>query len=240
MIDVYKRNKFLIKDNEEDVWFSIEDMPNKQYFVIDFAIITAWNPMNEQLTAEENNALNRTLEDELKSLKYVYEPTIGKCDGHSEESFIVYRINKRDALRLGVKYKQYSIFYNGYRSLEYIECATENILLKSRITPNGRETELRAYQPKYLTLDETSTLSDILARLEKEAYICPTHDRWHFIWETFRDKSVERPSQRNATNEEKKKRFYEHLKYADYKDRLQFMIRQINRLETNEWVLENQ
>ena len=134
LVEVYKRNKFLIKDNTEDIWFSIEEQIDKKYFEIPFAIITAWNPINESFSKDANICFNNKLEEQLRALKYAYKKSIGKCDGHSEESFIVYRISKKDALKLGREFKQYSIFYNDTRNFEYIECESENILLKASIT----------------------------------------------------------------------------------------------------------
>jgi len=69
LIDVYKRNRFLIKDNLEDIWFSIEEQIDKKYFEIPFAIITAWNPMNESFSKDVNIWLNNKLEEQLRALK---------------------------------------------------------------------------------------------------------------------------------------------------------------------------
>ena len=135
-LDIYKRNKFLIKDNSQDVWFSIEEQIDKKYFEIPFAILTAWNPMNKHFSKEANIWLNKKLEIQIKSLQYAYEKSVGACDGHSEESFIVYRIPKNKALELGREFEQYSIFYNDSSSLEYVECASENILLQANVLTN--------------------------------------------------------------------------------------------------------
>ncbi|MEA1917892.1 MAG: DUF3293 domain-containing protein [Campylobacterota bacterium] len=131
LIDIYRRNKFLFKNKSEEIWVGIEELEESLSLDIPFAIITAWNPMNRELSEAENKILNHKLEDDLKALKYEYEGTVGKCDEHKEDSFIVYRISKNDALSLGMKYEQYSIFYNSYHFLEYIECQTKKVLLKS-------------------------------------------------------------------------------------------------------------
>jgi len=163
MIDVYKRNKFLIKDDSEEILFSIEEQINKKYFEIPFAIITAWNPMNESFSKDANIWLNNKLEEKLRALKYAYDKSIGECDGHSEESFIVYRISKKDALKLGREFKQYSIFYNGTRNLEYIECETDNILLKATIASDAKS---EAYVPEYFTFKEDANYHEAIAVLQ--------------------------------------------------------------------------
>lgn len=133
LVDIYRKNKFLLHDNGQEVWFGLENTIDKKYFEKPFAIITAWNPMNKQLLAEENSMLNKQLEDELKVLKYDYEFTIGGLDNHVEESFVIYDIDREKALLLGKKYKQYSIFYNDTKKLEYIECANAKILVSEHI-----------------------------------------------------------------------------------------------------------
>ena len=136
LISIYKKNEFLIED-KEDIWISIENQIDSKYFRIPFAIITAWNPMNNSHSLESNIAMNKQLKEKIESLKYVYKSTVGKCDGHSEDSFIVYRLPKRLALELGREFKQYSIFYNDRCYLEYITCDDESILLQSRVANKG-------------------------------------------------------------------------------------------------------
>ena len=233
LVDIYKRNKFLKKENGEDVWFSIENYIDRKYFEIPFAIITAWNPMIEKCSGDDNIAMNSQLEAKIKSLKYAYEHTIGKCDGHSEDSFIIYRINKREAIQLGNDFKQYSIFYNARHSLEYIECENETILLKNDIS---RRNEDCSYTPVYSSISEDSSVSEVITILKEKNYICPNSERWNFLWRNIlANTTIERPSSSNATNEEKQKRFFEHLKYADYKEKLPVVIRFLNKTETTQW-----
>ncbi len=117
LINVYKNNKFLIEDQGKEVWFSIEQIIDKKYFEIPFAIITAWNPINDSRSIEANIFMNNKLKEKIKSLKYVYTPAVGKYNEHSEDSFIIYRLPKRLALELGREFNQYSVFYNDSRYL---------------------------------------------------------------------------------------------------------------------------
>jgi hypothetical protein len=105
-------------------------MIDKSYFINPFAIITAWNPQNQLLTKDENDCLNRKLEIELINSRYVLKKTVGGLDNHFEDSFIVYDILKKDAIAIGLKYNQYSIFFNDTKFLEYIDCISQDIILQ--------------------------------------------------------------------------------------------------------------
>ncbi len=132
-IDIYKRNKFLIKDASEDIWFSLEELADHKHFEIPFVIITAWNPMNTTLPDDENKIRNKQLEENLKALHYNYKPTIGRLGEHSEESFMIYAITLEDALTIATFYEQYSIFYNDSKQLSYIECKNKKTLLSQKV-----------------------------------------------------------------------------------------------------------
>jgi hypothetical protein len=133
LVNIYPKNQFLLHDEDNKIWFSLENIVDKKYFEIPFAIITAWNPNNESRAKEANIFMNKKLENHIKALKFYYEPTVGKYGEHGEDSFIIYRINRTDAIKLGQVYEQYSIFYNSSTALEYIECATEDIILQRSI-----------------------------------------------------------------------------------------------------------
>jgi hypothetical protein len=66
-----------------------------------FAIITAWNPNNRELTLEDNRLRNNKLEEMIKLRAYIYYPSIGATPDHSEESFTVENISEADAVFLG-------------------------------------------------------------------------------------------------------------------------------------------
>lgn len=236
LVDVYKRNKFLIKNNTEDIWFSIEEQIDKKYFKTPFAIITAWNPMNESFSKDANIWLNNKLEERLKELKYAYEKSVGECDGHSEESFIIYRISRRDALKLGLEFKQYSIFYNDTCSLEFIECKTENVLLKAKLS---NDTLTKAYVPEYFTFEEDATYEEIIKHLKEANCICPLAMYWDILWERLRNKDVPKPlilgAWHTTNDEEKQARFFEHLQYAQENNKLSSLIKFMNQLEKNKW-----
>lgn len=88
-----------------------------------FAVITAWNPDNNQLTVEENKARNGLLENDLKKTKYVFYPSLGTgTDGHSEGSFTIEEISLTEAVEFGHKYGQHAIAYNDARGFVFERC----------------------------------------------------------------------------------------------------------------------
>lgn len=133
LIEIYKQNEFLLRDNSEEIWFSISNQMNKKYFELPFAIITASNPMNENLPDEENKIRNAQLQENLKALGYDYVATVGRLGEHSEESFLIYNITLADALTIATYYEQYSIFYNDTKQLSYAECKKQKVLLSEEI-----------------------------------------------------------------------------------------------------------
>ncbi len=134
LIEFYKQNEFLLMDGDKEVWFSINNQVNKKHFKTPFAIITASNPMNEELCDDENKIRNTQLEENLNALGYNHKPTVGRLGEHSEESFIIYNITQADALTIATFYEQYSIFYNDTKQLSYIECKKQIVLLSERVS----------------------------------------------------------------------------------------------------------
>jgi len=106
------------------VVFAIEDMPDHELFGKPFAIITACNPNNKTMDAATNVARQQALEHELKRRGLRFESALGYLEQHYEESFCVYDISLQEALDLGRKFCQYSVFYHGDKCVGYYEVAT--------------------------------------------------------------------------------------------------------------------
>ena len=81
---------------------------NQDTLIREWAFITAWNPLPEILSLEQNIRRNNTLQAELISLGYVCH--LGKgvsSDGQwQEESFFIENIDKLTALTISNKYGQ--------------------------------------------------------------------------------------------------------------------------------------
>ena len=128
LIEIYKKNMFLLKNDDKDLWFSLNSPLESIYYKKPFAILTAWNPNNKPTNDKENTTANDLLKADLS--KYEVLDSIGKYNDHQEDSFLVYDISLEEALSLGVKYNQYSIFYNDTNKLSYIECSSKRILVE--------------------------------------------------------------------------------------------------------------
>ncbi|KKN77441.1 hypothetical protein LCGC14_0360000 [marine sediment metagenome] len=74
-----------------------------------FAVLTAENPGNQPLNAEENTARNVKLIADLKALGKIAIPVEGRYGGPVENSFLVFGLTNEQALELGKKYGQESV-----------------------------------------------------------------------------------------------------------------------------------
>ena len=127
-IEIYKKNHFKVND----IVFSFEDVPTDKLFSKRFAIITAWNPNNEPLTDAINNQNNEFLVKELQQMGLSFDDALGYLGDHIEESYCVYDISFAQAIELGKKFHQYSIFYNDTQSIGYYSVDTsKGILVKN-------------------------------------------------------------------------------------------------------------
>jgi len=131
LIEINKENEFLLKTDSQVLWFSISKPLNQVHYERSFAILTAWNPNNIPTTAKENYTVNLKLRVDLS--KYEVLDSIGKYNDHQEDSFLVYDISLENTLALGVKYHQYSIFYNDTNKLSYIECSSKRVLVSKNL-----------------------------------------------------------------------------------------------------------
>ncbi|MDQ7060912.1 MAG: DUF3293 domain-containing protein [Sulfurimonas sp.] len=131
LIEIYKDNTFLLKTETDDLWFSLNNPLDKVHYKNKFAILTAWNPNNKPTSDTENQEANEMLRIDLK--EYTILDSMGKYKEHQEVSYLVYDISFEDTLALGVKYKQYSVFYNDTNELSYIECSSQRILVSKKL-----------------------------------------------------------------------------------------------------------
>jgi len=131
LIEIYKENQFLLKTTNKELWFSINKPLDKVHYKKSFSILTAWNPNNKPANGEDNRKANNLLLDDLRA--YEVLDSLGKYNDHQEKSFLVYDIELDQALKLGIKYNQYSIFYNDTKSLSYIECSTKKVLVSKEL-----------------------------------------------------------------------------------------------------------
>lgn len=79
-----------------------------------WALITAYNPHSQTLSALENSNRNRALAADLKKLGLPLLKAVGRDESDqwpAEESLIVVRLNRADAIYIGQKFAQNAILY---------------------------------------------------------------------------------------------------------------------------------
>ena len=127
-IEIYKKNNFKIND----MIFSFEDIPEDKLFLKEFAIITAWNPNNIETNRLINAQNNELLVKELQQMDLSFDDAIGYLGDYIEESYCVYDISFLQAIELGKRFHQYSIFYSDTQTMGYYNVSTSKaILVKS-------------------------------------------------------------------------------------------------------------
>lgn len=87
----------------------------KQYRVESAAFITAWNPLSNPLSNQENQLRNNDLENELnlRSLKFINgfgQDPLGQWAG--EDSFLVLGISLEASKKLGTQFEQNAIVWS--------------------------------------------------------------------------------------------------------------------------------
>jgi len=126
-----KYTKFLINNPWGREWISFQFIPSKKSILQrPFAIITAHNPKNLILNDFLNFLKNTELEGIIKTLGYEYMTSIGELFDYKEESFIIYDIDKDEAIRIANMFDQDSIFYNSGSEITITKCENKEDILK--------------------------------------------------------------------------------------------------------------
>ncbi|MCL1140072.1 DUF3293 domain-containing protein [Shewanella pneumatophori] len=90
---------------------------------LSFAIITAYNPKGEVLSAPQNGLLDRKLQHEINRLGLPYRSMIGASQdrSHMEKSWAI-ATDKASAIKLGCLFNQNAIFYVEADTLQLVPC----------------------------------------------------------------------------------------------------------------------
>lgn len=121
---VYRNTYFQVKDPIGNL-VRFTALATDQYPFLkekQFAIITAFNPMNRAVSDVENQRQNKLLEADLTKGGHAFYSTVGELDGHAEESFTVENISQAQAVEFGVRYRQHSILYNDAEGVRFVRC----------------------------------------------------------------------------------------------------------------------
>lgn len=99
----------IAKKNDQLIAFLIDNN------IQSWAIITAWNPQSELMSAVANSAVNVKLFKEMENLNYSFEVALGipskESNWKQEESFFIKNISLEEACELGNKFKQKAIVF---------------------------------------------------------------------------------------------------------------------------------
>lgn len=123
-IDIYRKNVFTFSNEK----FTVESII-PETFDTPWGIITAWNPNNCRLRLSINRSRNRLLNRLLKQSGYENIKGKGGLGKHSEESYLVEKISLDDTLKIGRKFRQYSIYWCDGISKGYYRCADSKAIL---------------------------------------------------------------------------------------------------------------
>ncbi|MSR78457.1 MAG: DUF3293 domain-containing protein [Candidatus Omnitrophica bacterium] len=124
ILDAYRNTTFWVTNQAGQLVSFV--VKNSQQFPIlkqkQFAVITAFNPMNVVKSDAENNQNHLLLAAELKKRSHVYYPTSGSLGDHVEESFTIEDIPQEEAVALGKQFAQYAILFNDVNGSRFIRC----------------------------------------------------------------------------------------------------------------------
>ena len=132
LAEIYYRNIYEVALSPNKTFiFSLQNYKPDHFFRKHFAIITAGNPHNRDLSPEQNRERNALLYSELNSSKVL---TAKGCYlEHCEEGYLIYDMSLKKALALGRKYEQVAIFYNDTKTLMYVDCIKESVICERKV-----------------------------------------------------------------------------------------------------------
>jgi len=126
--EIYFKNTYeVVLFSDQLLLFSLENLIDNHFFDRSFAIITASNPRNTLLSNRENERQNALLYSELNSNNVLHAR--GCYEEHCEDGYLIFNTTLPDALLLGRKYEQVSIFYNDSKKLMYVDCKSGKIIV---------------------------------------------------------------------------------------------------------------
>lgn len=133
-------------------------------------IITAENPMAQQLPAAKNKMRNKQLAQEIRGLGYGFYQIQGKY-GNIERPYVVPNISKKDIVKLGVRHEQDSVIF--------VQKTTEGSLAEL-IETHGNHTSVKSKAILPLAND----VEDFFSIYKGRKFVIPFFD------DVFKDKAL--------------------------------------------------
>ena len=102
----------------------------------DFHVITAFNPLSEWRSQEENKVANRELKAALVEEGRIYRPAVNRSpEGRwVEPGFAVERLTREEAREMGRRFGQYAVFEIGKNELRVVACFEERVEVVRSLT----------------------------------------------------------------------------------------------------------
>jgi len=249
-LTIYKYTKFLINDGKNKAWFSFQFLPKQEHYLSRiFTIISAENPNMQLQSNQLNKANNVSMQNILHEKGVEFYDSMGELSGHEEKSFIVYDLDKKEAISLGKQFGQESILFNDGEFISIINCKTQKIELELKYNKfYGKKTRL---DKDKISNNLSQTANDVISVLEEDNIICPLPTFWTKVWKLlpkrkqYADKSWNIPlplilsTGLHSSDEEKKQRFKEHLEYAEEHNKLDDIIIYLNTLKHDDWLINH-
>jgi len=143
LLAIYQRSHFQVRDqNRRLVSFTVKTLKKHPALSCKvFAVMTAWNPMNQSLTKTANQARNRKLAQQLRQRGAVFYRSDGWLGKHCEEGFTVEGIGVREAVEIAREFEQYAILFNDRRGPRFLRCCPGSLFApqKQEGTPKRRQ-----------------------------------------------------------------------------------------------------
>lgn len=128
-VDICRKNRFRVDYKLEFYDFDIHSVPDIEPFKNGFVIISGWNPNNILRDKSENDQRNLMLFKDLLKTEYEFDEAYGYREDSVEESYCIYGMSLDEAIALGKKYHQCSIFYSGSDGLGYFDATKKEPIL---------------------------------------------------------------------------------------------------------------
>lgn len=111
--------------------------------VKNICVISAQNPKGVKFNDKKNKQLNVNLKLDLSRIGHDTKKIQGTFYGVPEEAFIVTNISKKNAINLGIKYKQQAIIWGSVDDDKFIFQYIEQDKVKQKIKINYRKQDVK-------------------------------------------------------------------------------------------------
>jgi len=122
--EAYHRTTYCVRDDAgAPIYFRLIDPESRALIPKkNFAIITAWNPMNQPCSGSENDIRHQKLEALLAARPWKFYETSGATEDHCEKGFTIEGVTEEEALEIGRAFNQHAILYSDSGNTRILKC----------------------------------------------------------------------------------------------------------------------